>query len=68
MKNVITAALIGAIVGVLIAQFFPNLGQGRFASHLGNLGYALGAEKPYLKFGGFGAIVGAVVGLVNDRS
>jgi hypothetical protein len=68
MKNVITAALIGAIVGVLIAQFFPNIGQGRFASHLGDLGFALGAEKPYLKFGGFGAIVGAVVGLVNGKS
>jgi len=67
MKNVITAALIGAIVGVLIAQFFPNLGQGRFASHLGNLGYALGAEKPYLKFGIFGAVVGAAVGLIGDK-
>ena len=67
MKNIVLSALVGAAVGVLLAEFFPNLGKGSFASNLNDLAFSLGKQKPYMNFAVIGAVIGAAVGALSAK-
>jgi uncharacterized membrane protein len=67
MKNIVLYAVIGALVGLLLAEFFPAIGKGSFESGLNNLAYSLGKSKPYLNFAAVGAIVGVAIGVLSGK-
>jgi len=67
IKNILLFAIIGAGIGVLLAQVFPNLGKGSFESGLNDLAIGLGKQKPYLNFAAIGALAGAAVGALNRK-
>ena len=65
MKKIVVSAAVGLLIGVLVAEFFPNIGKTEAASGLSNLAYNLGKQKPYLNYGAIGAVVGALVGALT---
>jgi hypothetical protein len=67
MKSIVIYAVIGAVVGIFLAEYFPSVGKGSFESGLNDLGYALGKQKPFAAYGTVGALVGAVLGFVAQK-
>jgi len=67
MNKVIMAALIGAVAGVLVAQFFPSLGKSGLDKGLSDFAFEMGAKKPYLVDAGIGAGLGALLGLAFSK-
>lgn len=67
MNKIVLSALVGAAVGLLLAEFFPNLGKGSFASNMNDLAFSLGKQKPYMNFAGVGAVAGAIVGFLSAK-
>jgi hypothetical protein len=64
-KNILPYALVGAAAGLAIAHFFPSLGQKGLAKGLTDLSMSLGAKKPYWEDAGIGALVGAVIAVLQ---
>jgi len=62
INTVVAGALVGAIAGLLVAEFFPSLGKSGLEKGLSDLAFDLGSKKPYLMNGGIGAAVGALIG------
>jgi hypothetical protein len=67
MKKIVLSAVIGFLVGVLVAEIFPNIGKGSFEGGLNDLAFSLGKQKPYLNFGAVGAVVGAVIAAFSGK-
>jgi predicted membrane protein len=67
MKNILSYALVGLVVGILLAEYFPSLGKGSFESGLNDLGYALGKQKPFAAYGAIGTLVGAIIGALSGK-
>lgn len=67
MNKVISFALIGAAVGLLVAQFLPSLGKSGLDKGLSDFAFELGAKKPYLVNAGIGAGLGALLGLATAK-
>ena len=65
--KIVLFALVGAAVGLLLAQFFPSLGKSGLDKGFSDLGFAMGAKKPYLFNAGVGAGIGALLGLALSR-
>jgi hypothetical protein len=66
-RRILALALLGAGLGLLVAEFFPSLGQRGLAKNLHDLGLALGAHKPYTKDALIGAGIGALLGLLSGK-
>lgn len=62
MNKMVSFALAGAVVGLVLAQFFPDLGLDSAGAFGAGLGRAFGASKPFLRNAAIGAAVGAALG------
>ena len=67
MSKIILFAVVGALVGLALAQFLPNLGKTDAAAALSNAAYALGKDKPYAVYSAVGAVVGAILGVFTSK-
>lgn len=67
MRQILLYALIGAAVGLLVAQFLPSLGRSGLDKGFSDLAFELGAQRPYLLNAGIGAAVGALIGGIFSK-
>ena len=67
IKNIIVFGVLGALGGLLLAEFFPDLGLGKGEKFVAGIGRAFGGDKPYLKNGSIGAAIGAFIGFFSRK-
>lgn len=68
MQKAMQYAVVGLVVGLLVAQFFPSLGKGGLDKGLSDFAFEMGAKRPYLMDAGIGAGLGALLGLAFSKN
>ena len=65
MNKIILYALLGAVIGLVLAELFPSLGKGDLGRGVNDLAISLGKQKPYAVYAAIGAVVGAILAAVT---
>ena len=66
-KNILVFVIVGAAAGLVLAQYYPDLGLAKGERFAAGLGRAFGADKPFVRNALIGAVAGALLGLFGKK-
>lgn len=70
MKNrIVNAALCGLVLGILVAEFFPDLFKNSFGQFAESFSQPFDGHRNHLamRYGAIGALIGAVLGYLQQQ-
>ena len=67
LNKILVFAAIGAAVGILLAEFAPELGLNKGERFVSEIGHAFGGARPYARNASIGAAVGALIGFLSRK-